>query len=274
MDGDEGKDMEVDEDGSVPVYVRSDARGDIVADELVVAKGVTVDTVVDGDEGKDMGVDGDGSVSVNVRSEVRVDVVADELVVAQGVTGDTVEEGKDMGYNVDVSENQTSVNACTFSSADDIKIYKIGHNIRDKFVVTSAAGMRFQASVLSLYVHALRVHFMSRRYFGTRKNYVDLAKTVTYQKHKDNFFLLDQGNLNIDVFRNEHKFGNYIGVETLTKAMASMFPEETGFHPTLIQNFSLPRKNVITNLSTTFSEFIAEQQQQQPTADLSIFLLT
>jgi hypothetical protein len=80
---------------------------------------------------------------------------------------------------------------CYYLSSDDIKIYQIGHNIRDKFVVTSAAGMRFQASVLSLYVHALRVHFMSRRYFGTRKNYVDLAKTVTYQKHKDNFLLLD-----------------------------------------------------------------------------------
>ncbi len=72
MDGDEGKDMGVDEDDSVPVNVRSDARGDVVADELVVAKGVTVDTVVDGDEGKDMGV------------------------------------------SVDVLENQTSVNACTF----------------------------------------------------------------------------------------------------------------------------------------------------------------
>ncbi len=52
-----------------------------------------------------------------------------------------------------------------------------------------------------------------------------------------------------------------------------MFPKETGFHPTLIQNFSLPRKNVITNLSTLFSEFIAEQQQQQPTADLSIIFV-
>ena len=96
---------------------------------------------------------------------------------------------------------------------------------------------------------------------------------MTYQKHKDNFFLLDQGNLNIDVFRNEHKFGNYIGVESLTKAMASVFPKETGFHPTLIQNFSLPRKTAFTNLSTKFSEFIAEQQQQQPTADLSIFFV-
>ena len=55
--------------------------------------------------------------------------------------------------------------------------------------------------------------------------------------------------------------------------MASMFPKETGFHPTLIQNFSLPRKNVLTNLSTTFSEFIVEQQQQQPTADLFIIFV-
>ena len=39
--------MEVDGDGSVPVNVCSDARGDVVADELVVAKGVTVNTVVD-----------------------------------------------------------------------------------------------------------------------------------------------------------------------------------------------------------------------------------
>ncbi len=35
--------MEVDEDGSVSVNLCSDARGDVVADELVVAKGVTVD---------------------------------------------------------------------------------------------------------------------------------------------------------------------------------------------------------------------------------------
>ncbi len=104
---------------------------------------------------------------------------------------------------------------CYYLSSDDIKIYQIGHNIRDKFVVTSAAGMRFQASVLSLYVHALRVHFMSRRYFATRKIYLDLAKTETYQKHKDNFFLLDQGNLDIDVFKNKHKFENYIGTITI-----------------------------------------------------------
>ena len=80
--------------------------------------------------------------------------------------------------------------------------------------------------------------------------------------------------MNIDVFRNEHNFENYIGVETLTKAMASMFPKETGFHPTLIQNFSLSRKTGSTNLiSTTFSEFIAEQQQQHPAADLSIIFV-
>jgi hypothetical protein len=56
--------------------------------------------------------------------------------------------------------------------------------------------------------------------------------------------------------------------------MASMFPKETGFHPTLIQNFSLPRKPCSTNLlSTTFSEFIAEQQQQHPAVDLSIIFV-
>ncbi len=92
---------------------------------------------------------------------------------------------------------------------------------------------------------------------------------MTYQKHKDNLFLLDQGILNIDVFRNEHKFGNHIGVETLTKVMASVFPKETGFHP----EFFSSSKTAFTNLSTTFSEFIAEQQQQQPTADLSIIFV-
>ena len=281
--------MEVDEDGCL----RSDERGDVVFDKEVVAKGVTVDTVVDGDKGNGIEV---GSVPVTVRSDARVGVVDTVVDGDEGkgmevdedgsvqvdedgsVPVDTLVDGdegkKDMGVNVDVSENQTSVNACTFSSADDIKINQIGNNIRNKFVITSAAGMRFQASVLSLYVHALRVHFMSRRYFATRKIYLDLAKTETYQKHKDNFFLLDQGNLDIDVFKNEHKFENYIGVETLTKAMASMFPKETGFHPTLIQNFSLPRKPCCTNLiSTTFSEFIAEQQQQHPAADLSIIFV-
>ena len=281
--------MEVDEDGCL----RSDERGDVVFDKEVVAKGVTVDTVVDGDKGNGIEV---GSVPVTVRSDARVGVVDTVVDGDEGkgmevdedgsvqvdedgsVPVDTLVDGdegkKDMGVNVDVSENQTSVNACTFSSADDIKINQIGNNIRNKFVITSAAGMRFQASVLSLYVHALRVHFMSRRYFATRKIYLDLAKTETYQKHKDNFFLLDQGNLDIDVFKNKHKFENYIGVETLTKAMASMFPKETGFHPTLIQNFSLPRKPCSTNLiSTTFSEFIAEQQQQHPAADLSIIFV-
>ena len=88
----------------VPVNVRSDARGDVVADELVVVKGVTVDTLVDGDEGKDMEVDEDGSVPVNVCSEARGDVVADELVVAKGVTVDTVVDGdecKDMVVDED-----------------------------------------------------------------------------------------------------------------------------------------------------------------------------
>ena len=50
MDGDKGKGMELDEDGSVPIE----------AEEVVVAKGVTVDTVVDGDEGKGMEVDEGG----------------------------------------------------------------------------------------------------------------------------------------------------------------------------------------------------------------------
>ena len=43
----------------------------------------------------------------------------------------------------------------------------------------------------------------------------------------------------VSVNLRKYNFENYIGVETLTKAMASMFPKETGFHPTLIQNFSL-----------------------------------
>ena len=38
--------MEVDEDGSVPVNVRSGASGDVVAEELVVAKVVTVDAAL------------------------------------------------------------------------------------------------------------------------------------------------------------------------------------------------------------------------------------
>jgi hypothetical protein len=50
--------------------VRSETRGDdVVADELVVAKGVTVDTVVDGDEGKDVMVDKDGSVPACKRAQ-------------------------------------------------------------------------------------------------------------------------------------------------------------------------------------------------------------
>ena len=91
--------------------------------------------------------------------------------------------------------------------------------------------MRFQASALSLYVHALRVHFMSRRYFGTRKIYVDLAKTKTYQKHKDNIFLIIEpaGNVDINIFRNKYNFQNYIGVETLKKFMAFMFPKKQAF---------------------------------------------
>ena len=71
VDGYEGKDMVLDEDGSVSVNVRSDARGDVVADELVVAKGVTVDTVVDGDEGKDMGVNVDVSKKRHLLMRVR-----------------------------------------------------------------------------------------------------------------------------------------------------------------------------------------------------------
>ena len=77
MDGDEGKDVEVDKDSSVSVTVRSDARGDGVADELVVAKGVTKTTLMDGDEGKDVEVGKDGSVSVTVRSDALCDGVAD-----------------------------------------------------------------------------------------------------------------------------------------------------------------------------------------------------
>ncbi len=34
--------MEVDEDGSISVNVRSHARGYVVADEIVVAKGITM----------------------------------------------------------------------------------------------------------------------------------------------------------------------------------------------------------------------------------------
>ena len=46
---------------------------------------------------------------------------------------------------------------------------------------------------------------------------------VTFDAQSSCNLNIDQGNLNIDVFRNEHNFENYIGVETLTKAMASMF---------------------------------------------------
>ena len=92
--------MEVDEDGSISVNVRSHARGYVVADEIVAAKGITMDTLMDCDEGKSMEVDEDGStVSVNVRSVARGDVVADEIVVTKGGTKNTLmddDEGMDM----------------------------------------------------------------------------------------------------------------------------------------------------------------------------------
>jgi hypothetical protein len=196
---------------------------------------VTKDTVIDGDEGKGMEVVEGGSVSVNVRSDAGGDGVADEQVVAnKGVTMDTVIDGEEEGRVWRSTKTCPKIRHIllmwVISCADYNKIYKIRHhNIIDKFLVTSADdGMRFQASALSLYAHALRVHFMSRRYFGTRKIYVDLAKTKTYQKHKDNIFLIIEpaGNVDIKILRNKYNFQNYIGVETLKKFMAFMFPKK------------------------------------------------
>jgi hypothetical protein len=57
--------------------------------------------------------------------------------------------------------------------------------------------MRFQASVLSLYVHALRVHFMSREY----KNYNTILQAYTDDILNDHHVIHDSV-ANCGIFKN------------------------------------------------------------------------
>ena len=221
----------------------SNAVGSEVIEKEMSEDVLPKDTVLDGDHGNDMDVVADGVVLIKDTNKVLNTI------------------------NRDIN----TINQDSFSENDHARIYKIASNIQDKFIKTSADNCRFQASVLSLYVHALRVHFLSRKYFGTRKKYVELGMTETYQKHKENFYLLEDGNLNFDKFKTAHNIQVHPGLETLTTAISFMFPEETGFHPTLISNFPLPRKNVF-HLSNEFTEVITNQQKQSATDTSIIFV--
>ena len=183
--------------------------------------------------------------------------------------------GVDSSETSDSQHKKTVEAKVTFSSNDYDRIDTIAGSFVDKFIMFSSPSHCFQACVLTLYLHTLRVHLMSRKYYAGRQTYVDLTKTNTYQHHKEIFFTLENQNWTLEFFKDTYLFEAYKGLEKLTMAMKIMFPNNIDFHPTLIQNITLPRKNIPLpkDLNTRISERIHELQQTQKLSEVDLSVL-
>ena len=206
------------------------------------------------------------SDEVSVKS---VDSDGDSLVEFVG------REGVDVFETSDSQHKKTVEAKVTFSSNDYDRIDTIAGSFVDKFIMSSSPGLCFQACVLTLYLHTLRVHLMSRKFFAGRETYVDLTQTNTYQHHKEIFFMLENKNWTLEFFKDTYSFEAYNGLEKLTMAMKNMFPNNINFHPTLIQNITLPRKKISLpkDLNTRISERINELQQTQKLSEVDLSVL-
>jgi hypothetical protein len=152
--------------------------------------------------------------------------------------------------NVSISKDKVSASdyACINSVVD--KLYA-------QFIVANDQARQYQSCILSMYVQALRAHFMSREFFATRSSYVDVSGTDMYKRHKEFFFSFDEGDMHIDTVA---KCPVFDGTRTITSVMEFMFPRSEGYSWTTVPRFSLPRITLVEKslkpLNDAFSEFI------------------
>ena len=100
---------------------------------------------------------------------------------------------------------------------------------------------QLEASVLSVYLHAIRIHTCTRHYFLTRVSYQQLQFNA-YVQHKTFLLIFENGKTSFELesVRNACGFTAYSGDRTVTKLVNHMFPEVPLI---LIGEISLPRKD-------------------------------
>ena len=155
--------------------------------------------------------------------------------------------------DADESGNVNNDNAVAFEEL----VLKAIQSLPLTAVSTKNKEQRFQACAMTLYMQAIRTHFMSRPFFRSKRSYASLNEQE-YQRQKDILLHFRTANINnhtnhVDIkgFLDAKGFSTYEGERCLTKVIESMFFKDLGHSQNLIRQLVLPNKADMEELLET-----------------------
>jgi hypothetical protein len=171
------------------------------------------------------------------------------------------------------STSSSASNTNSFTSAEYDQIEQVS----DKLFSSYPRKNDFLVIVLCLYVQALRMHFMTQKFFQSRPIYRRLNTFVTYKDHKNVLCKFSEGNTSLEDVRK--RFPKVTGIETISNALQSMFMD-CAF--TILPNMQLPTKPkqsllmlTLNAMNKTFTDFLEDIlfSPAQSSLDLSVLFV-
>ena len=197
----------------------------------------------------------DGPADINTDAERRDETLAvaaavDAVDESGNVNGDKMEEDGPAVVVALAACSSSAVSAVTAASNDAVIfeeiVLKAIQSLTFTAVGTQKQEQRFQACAMTVYLQAIRTHFMSRPFFRNKRSYASLNEQE-YQRQRDillHFWTANKSNsknhVDINGFLDAKGFSVYDGDRCLTKVIESMFFKDLGHSQNLIRQLVLP----------------------------------
>jgi hypothetical protein len=151
------------------------------------------------------------------------------------------------------STSSSASNSNSFTSAEYDQIEQIS----DKLFSSYPRENNFSVIVLCLHVQALRMYFMTHKFYQSRLIHRRLHNVTTYKDHKNVLCKFSEGNTTLEDVRKK-----FPGIETISNALQSMFMGRTF---KILPNMQLPTKSkkgllmlTLNAINKTFTKFLKD----------------
>ena len=171
---------------------------------------------------------------------------------------DTCGDDNKEGMDVDGGEGKIDVDqadsAAAPASASDAAVNEKGNYevvfedplmksaklLSTRMVTTDAKKMLFPACAMTLYLHGIRAHFLTRPFFQRKRSYANLNSEEYKQKRKL-LLMFQDGALTMRHISETYGCEDFNGERSITTVIKAMFFKDRGDSPLLIKRLVLPR---------------------------------
>ena len=109
-----------------------------------------------------------------------------------------------------------------------------------RMVTTHDKQLIFPACAMTLYLHGIRAHFLTRPFFRRRKSYAKL-NSAEYEQKRNLLLMFQSGTLTMHKIIETYGCKDFYGERSITTVIKAMFFKDRGDSPLLIKRLVLPR---------------------------------